>query len=1153
MRLNRLRVAGFKSFVDPTDIAIADGLTGLVGPNGCGKSNLVEALRWAMGEGSARQLRGAEMDDVIFNGSDRRPPRAVAEVTLGVELAPGRAPAPFQDETALEVARRIDRGQGSTYRINGRDSRARDVQMLFADAGSGANSPSLVGQGKIARLIAAKPGERRAVLEDAAGVAGLQSRRAEAESRLRAAEQNLVRVEDLRQSLDRQRQGLARQARQAERYRELGAAIRRIETIAIAAAWTDAVDRRAIAAERLTAAETAAAAATSTAARAAIASATAAAAPHPLRAERERLIGEESRWAVRLAEIDAEARRVAEATAALARTLTQVDADLGLNARARADGMDARDRLEAEMRELGGGSTRGERDVAAADAAARAADVASQAAEASLGAIRQRRATATAERAQIDATRADLAGRRRRLEQEGAALAARRNALAAERVTLVDPAVASAALSVAEAARERAAAEVRGLRGRRGPLGALLDRTRADERARRLALDRLEGEASALDAALAADLPDDGVGRPAVAATRAEPGYEAALAGALADAGQAAEAPGAGAHWRVLPPLPVAFAAEAEPLLRHVEAPACLGRRLAAVGVVADAATAERLLPELALGAMLVSRDGASWNWDGLARPATAATATALRLRRLNRRRDLEPEMEAARAAAAAASADRAEAEAALVTLDAAIDEADRAARAADDAWAQATGAAQRALEATARLDARVAGLDETAAAHRRLGTEIEEAEAKLFRRSEALPADAPLADELSAAEAAARAARETAVATRAERDRLVRDLDQHRRRLRAVEAEAGRWHERLTDLASQADALVRRADEARSAQTDLADAPIRLERDREQALATRADVAAALRLTADRLVEAEAAAAAADRVRRQADQEATLAREAVLLAQGATEQAREAAVAVARRMAERLGCTPSELGRLLSACGEIDATEGADAPQRLDRLTAEREALGPVNLRAGEELTAIQEQLAELDGQCGDLRQAIARLRGVIGALNREGRERLRASFEAVDGHFRAIFTRLFGGGEARLELTDAEDPLESGLEIHACPPGKRLLTLSLMSGGEQALTAIALVVAVFLTNPSPICVLDEVDAPLDDANVDRFCDLLEDVAGRTGTRFLVVTHHRLTMARMDRLYGVTMSERGVSRVVSVDLGRAEELREAG
>jgi len=275
-------------------------------------------------------------------------------------------------------------------------------------------------------------------------------------------------------------------------------------------------------------------------------------------------------------------------------------------------------------------------------------------------------------------------------------------------------------------------------------------------------------------------------------------------------------------------------------------------------------------------------------------------------------------------------------------------------------------------------------------------------------------------------------------------------------------------------------------------------------------------------------------------------------ARENRIRAEAAVAQAREHGDDLTQRIRERLDCAPEDTAGMAELKAD-DALPQRDAiDTRLQRLLRERDNMGPVNLRAESEAAEMDQQITGLQSERSDLVNAIARLRTGIASLNREGRERLLAAFELVNGSFGKLFTRLFGGGHAHLKLTEAEDPLEAGLEIMASPPGKRLQVMSLLSGGEQALTALSLLFAVFLTNPAPICVLDEVDAPLDDANVDRFCSLVEEMARSSATRFLVITHHRMTMARMDRLYGVTMAERGVSQLVSVDLQRAAELRAA-
>jgi chromosome segregation protein len=298
-------------------------------------------------------------------------------------------------------------------------------------------------------------------------------------------------------------------------------------------------------------------------------------------------------------------------------------------------------------------------------------------------------------------------------------------------------------------------------------------------------------------------------------------------------------------------------------------------------------------------------------------------------------------------------------------------------------------------------------------------------------------------------------------------------------------------------------------------------------------------------------LAAAERAAAAAEARHAERIEALGRAREERARAEAGREQAEEALADAAARISETFDCAPDVLGERLGALA--DAALGPDETEAaLDRLKRNREAIGAVNLMAEAEMADIAAELAAIEAQGADLRAAVQRLRQAIRELNHEGRERLLAAFAEVDRHFQDLFVKLFGGGRAHLELTEAEDPLEAGLEIMASPPGKKLQVLSLLSGGERALTALALVFAMFLTNPAPICVLDEVDAPLDDANVERFCDLVRAIARRTATRFLIITHHRVTMARMDRLYGVTMMERGVSRLVSVELREAELLRES-
>ncbi|MBV8394541.1 MAG: AAA family ATPase, partial [Alphaproteobacteria bacterium] len=435
MHFTRLRLLGFKSFVEPTDLAIEPGLTGVVGPNGCGKSNLVEALRWVMGETSARQMRGGEMDDVIFGGTADRPARNLAEVQLHMDNTDRRAPAAFNDLQDIEVVRRIERGEGSAYKVNGRDVRARDVQLLFADAATGAHSPSLVSQGRVGALINAKPVDRRAILEDAAGIAGLHSRRHEAELRLKAAETNLGRLEDVLTTLDAQLQGLKKQARQAARYRTVSESIRKLEAVLLALHWSAAVKGREEAGAALEIAEQAVAEATAVAAQAATVQANAAASLPPLRQAEVEAAAELHRLTLASGELEAEVRRITDATRAVAERLVQIGRDVERETQLAQDAETALARLAEEEQRLLASQEAEQESLATAAASLETAEQDSEAADQLLSQASQKLAANEVMRASIDRRLGDLANRQARLSREQQQVAEQRARIAAELVS----------------------------------------------------------------------------------------------------------------------------------------------------------------------------------------------------------------------------------------------------------------------------------------------------------------------------------------------------------------------------------------------------------------------------------------------------------------------------------------------------------------------------------------------------------------------------------------------------------------------------------------------------------------------------------------------------------------------------------------------
>lgn len=1354
VKFTRLRISGFKSFADPSELELADGLTGIVGPNGCGKSNIVEALRWVMGESSARGLRGAEMEDVIFAGSATRPPFDFAEVTLTIEGPVPEVAAPGEQ---IEVVRRISRGSGSSFRLRGREVRARDVQIMLADAATGARSAAIVGQGEIARLVEVRPDERRRLLEEAAGIGGLHARRREAELRLEAAARNLERVEQRLGQLQAQRERLARQAREAERFRKLQAELRRLEGLRLLKRYQQA-------------------AAALDAARAELAA---------IEAGLWQRAGERAEWRARAAALEQERRELERQRQQTARELARVDERIAMAARLAEDLRRSREETEARLNALA--RTLAQERAALAQAQQRLSAIAED-----MNALAAQRPSLTAQRASVhDAVaqaEAELAQReavlaelvREQLQVEASLEAARTRlreldeqqatwrqsaalralehldaeagrlrvkvAQLGEQLSAIDAALTNleaeraryqanreqnaADRAAAEAAwraavEERRALEQR-LRERRSAMEAIEEKRRLLERQ----LERLAERAIRLERSREALSIDSIEQRLAAAIERhdalaaqseqlrsklsiaerevAESGEAMRGAGLRLrelEAAMAALESEIGALSRLLPPTPAdallhrlqvpedraraiaallgddlllgtdpaaqsfwredlpatAVAADpgpppgCEPLAAGLDLPPALLRVLAGAGFVHNG-EAERLQPQLRAGQSLVSRDGGLWRWDGLVRRPGATVEAARRLaierelaakrealaaarRRLSedeprfqdlRRRHeqaraavdsltrewrqheaaltqqaaviarLEQELASARERAAALAVEltelereredvraaRAELEAQLATL---LREGDPApaldlARAAerrteeerrrheslladlDRRLRDVEGRLVRGREERSRVEQALASArEQLLQAEQRLAESVAERrrqEAELARlKDEALAAAARVAELEATCDSVKKRVRESGAARDAARSRLTelqRQLAQLNEQERKLESDLARLAVEREHVERAAAEAARRLDEAEQAESEVQATLERLRATAETPAC--ADAEPRLRdALARTLADLESALAALEGEQQRctkaiAELETEIGREreraALLRAECARvgEQLSGLAQAIEERAGEPVARVLAEGGEELAA--ELRDLDAAALEERIAHLVRARERLGPVNLRAAQELADIERELEQGRAEAEDLKTAIERLRRAISRLDREGRERLLAAFAEVDRHFRALFERLFGGGRAELRLTDLDDPFAAGLELDAMPPGKRLQHVSLLSGGEKSLAGLALIFAFFLARPSPLCVLDEVDAALDDANVERFVDVMEEIARSTGTRFLVVTHHPLTMARMDRLYGVTMAERGVSRLVSVALDRAVELR---
>jgi chromosome segregation protein len=873
IKFKKLKVKGFKSFVEPTEVIIEQGLTGIVGPNGCGKSNLVEAFRFVMGELSPKQMRGSELDDVIFNGTSGRPKWDIAEVTIYLDNTDRQAPSLFNQNDEIEVTRRIWRGEGSEYRVNGKEVRLKDVQLLFADASTGARSTSMVSQGRVGAIIAAKPEQRRSLLEEAAGITGLHSRRHEAELRLNATETNLERVKDLLKTQEEQLDVLKKQSKQAERYKNIQKDITKARAAVFYKKWEVEKTKLEEASIKIK--------------------------------NQNNLVSDQTQ---EVAKVNVEYEKVQESLPTMRLKESQIASELQKHTI----------NLDNQEKEID-------------------------------------RANSAVEETQI------------RIQQI-------KNDMDREQFLFDD----------ANENMERVREEKSILEKQQGDL--FLDTNDQDT-------DPSSGQRN---------------NNPIIDYLDFEDGYEKAVAAVFSDELIASINEEQASHWRVLTyDQNSVFSDGIKKFSNLIKAPENLKKKLDFVGLIEDKSNILHLQENLQPGQILVSLEGEIWRWDGYVSKGKQNSSTKAVLEQLKNRRLKQLSKE-------------------------------------EKQW----------MDISSKAEQRIA--------------ELKERELKLNN-----------------------------------------DLEELRSMPNTISSEKTRLQTLISENKQEYDKIASELQQQEQAANEI-NKKLKLEEVKLNEL-----------------------------------------REEKIRLEGTIETINETINQLSSQVKERIGIELNGLFDLAEinpnkGLGEVD-----DLERRLERLIAEQERLGGVNLLAEQESQELEQKVSSIKKDQSDLLAAIAKLREAIDSLNTEGRQRLLAAYGVVNENFQKLFVQLFGGGKAYLKFTDETDPLQAGLEIYASPPGKKLQNLTLLSGGEQALTALSLLFAVFLSNPAPICVLDEVDAPLDDTNVDRFCSLVEEIAKTSSTKFLVITHHRMTMARVNRLFGVTMPEQGVSQLVSVDLEKAIEIRE--
>jgi len=812
MKFKKIEISGFKSFFDKTTFFIEDGLTGIVGPNGCGKSNIVESLRWCMGETSAKSMRGSGMEDIIFSGTSTRPAKNISEVNIHIDNLDRDGPSQYNELDQIIITRKIERDKGSKYFINQKEVRARDAQTFFADLSTGAHSPSMIGQGKIGSLVTSKPAERRSVLEEAAGISGIHSRRQEAEARLNAAENNLKRADELRKQQEKQLENLKKQAEEATRYKIISKEIRGIEA---------------------------------------------------------------GVYHLKFSEIDKERTEIVEKLSDQDDELSAVKIDLNHN----------NSMLEEENKRL--------------------------------SPLRDKKMENIAKLQKINLDMENL-------EEE-------------------------------------------------------------ETRVKNLQI-KLQKSIETLDSDIAREKSislDSSINEKRIFEEKGE-------------------------------------------LLK----------------------TEKQLLQT-----EVVSTSNVAQSKDNLKSLQTQLDELINKIEKL-------------------------------------IDTGEKLTR--------------NIFLTLKELINKI--------------TNSQEVYASSYGKNESIKSDSI----------------------------------KRKERINNIDTELENWKNLKNNSEKMLTELNYRKTKIKSEIEDNQKNPEKIATNKGQNIQNLIDTKKRSEELEEELNKAEEKYNVINKNLKDIQEKFSTLREHRARSEATIEGIEQRKKDLIYSMKNDLSIEDEKNLFLISDLNNIESGKFPSIvkqEEKLEKIKKQREALGSVNLRADEETKKYQDEIKKMEDDRSDLFSAIVKLKTSINELNQKGREKLLDAFTKVNRKFNEVYTKLFNGGNAKLELVDSDDPLEAGLEMLVSPPGKRLQSITLLSGGEQALTALSLIFAVFLVNPSPICILDEVDAPLDDANVTKFCKLLDELTKITSTRFIIISHHALTMSRMHRLYGVTMAEKGVSQLVAVDLEKAEEL----
>ena len=1140
MKFKSIRISGFKSFLESTEIPIDNGLTGIVGPNGCGKSNIVEAMKWVMGENSARQMRGDGMDDIIFSGTNERPARNFAEVSIKLDNTEKKAPSNFNHFDEIEISRKIEREKGSIYRVNGKQVRSRDIQLIFADNGTGARSSGIVSQGRISQIIDSSPENRRVILEEAANIKGLHSRRHEAELKLNGATDNLSRLLDIEQTYNEQLVELEKQARKASRYRSVGERLRKAEsTLFIKLLNSSETDLKnfknelEIATDRVNQAQL-----------------------DVSKNTKSKLVAfdkipelkkNEAEKAAFLQSLNINKIRLEEEKSSANKTLdnifnqiSQIEIDIEREEEIKEDSKKSLLNLEDEEKKLKTESKAFEGKIDQAISLVKELKKKSDEADQDLSSINSKIYSINSNKENIEKRITDLKEKikksefqipqfnileeeksfkenkakiikgRKLLEEKNKLLITKKNEYEAIKKILND----------LNKAKTEADYKVNITKAELNSLSSLLGHDTSSKETLENSIDSFASLEKSIGSILG----------------------ETLLAPVLSNLDTPKNTP----FWRknlkgiIETKLPDGV----KPIIKNIKNNSILDLALLGVGIVDNEEIAFKLQDKLSFGQALTTVEGGLWRWDGFVQPPQVQNSYSERLQNIAKLRSLEKEIP--------------NLENRQKSIQSKIDKNELYINVIEKNILELESQIYDLIEANnnlnllnTKIESKIGSSKILVKEHQNI-IDLSNKELNLLNKELINSSNLPLllTEELKIRNIADQCRNSLTDAMAAEQQ--VRNHESYQsRNLLQIKNQKNNWEKREDEAIARLLTLQNRQKSLSEEKQKLMNLPDNFKK-REDELNLEINKALQLRnKAADNLVEAETNLNELEKLEKLSEQNMSSLREEMIKIEAKLNLSKSQVKNIEERVWEKLRINTDQLYEIanLDKNDEIDISIDA-LEKTVHRLINERDSIGAVNLRAEEEMKEMRDKIKTMSDERIDLEQAIDKLKTGIFELNKEGRQRLKESFEEVNKNFKNLFQKLFGGGNAELKLIGNEDPLHAGLEVLASPPGKKMQLLSLLSGGEQALTAISLIFSVFLCNPAPICILDEVDAPLDDSNVGRFCNLLEKIVEETDTYFMVVTHHRLTMAKMDRLFGVTMEQKGISRLVAVNLEQANRIK---